>query len=900
MRILLIAWITFGILFFQPRQTYAQGDKQSDIHKNAVEKWIKLLTSQTDKDDREHARQVLGPGSFYSKIAIPALIDALDKSPDNEFQWGISDILADYGAVAVPSLLQALNRPEIRIRVGAVRALAEIRPAAKVPPSALLNAMHDVAPEVRAEATTNMPQLSRSSPEAVPALVSALADKDETVRSAAAYALYQLGPKSAPAIPLLIRALEDKNGTVQKNAAMALGSIGPDARAAVPTLIKSLRRNNHEDYEFVVALRGIGPGAVEAVPALIEILGKSESMGGIAASVLGAIGPGAKAAVPALIAAAQHEKEGETDGGKSTQAIIALGSIGPDAKAAVPLLIKTLATRQPHHGSLYSVAEVASALGEIGPDARAAIPALAAIARNRTPGEDMVRKAAAEAVLKIDPVFGAKEGMKSLLLPVRLGNVPSIPLAPRKALDKAAESRIKALIANLADIEDPDFGISSTLTGHAFAPLPNRTQMAEGLLTDHEINSSNSLRELVAMGPKAIPFLLESLDNDTPTKLRINHKGFGIGGMFFGGELEVNPVNPAEKGKARTAILDLGHPLGPKRGIYTVKVGDACFVALGQIVGRSYSAVRYQPTAMIVINSPLEDEALLKNIRAIWSNKDAAKMLFESLLIDYSTEGIFNGKSLDGWWNGCNFQIEAALRLLYYFPREAVPLIVARLNKLDVSKPGPDDDGWMKRDVRNGIRAKEVIEAIRWCKDSRIKEALADIFKRTDDFYLMMAVVPSLDAAQAVSVGNRLEAMIEKLPEKEDKPNGEGLDMLVAIIQRQGRKAGPVLERYLQKTSLQRSWTICDVLRETKISWAKDLLIPMLTDQTPGQFSVGTYRYPIESGKWDQQLPQRLCDRAAWTLSELDPSLKFELKGQYKDLDRQIAVMREQVAPQKK
>jgi len=40
--------------------------------------------------------------------------------------------------------------------------------------------------------------------------------------------------------------------------------------------------------------------------------------------------------------------------------------------------------------------------------------------------------------------------------------------------------------------------------------------------------------------------------------------------------------------------------------IYTVKVGDVCYAIIGQIVNRSLMAVRYQPSAGLVINSPIE------------------------------------------------------------------------------------------------------------------------------------------------------------------------------------------------------------------------------------------------------------------------------------------------------
>src|SRR6185436_13894719 len=82
---------------------------------------------------------------------------------------------------------------------------------------------------------------------------------------------------------------------------------------------------------------------------------------------------------------------------------------------------------------------------------------------------------------------------------------------------------------------------------------------------------------------------------------------------------------------------------------YTVKIGDVCFVALGQIVGRFYSAVRYQPTACIIINSPVESPEYRALVREIWESTDPEQALLQSLLVDYSTQGNFNGWSLDGW-----------------------------------------------------------------------------------------------------------------------------------------------------------------------------------------------------------------------------------------------------------
>ena len=44
---------------------------------------------------------------------------------------------------------------------------------------------------------------------------------------------------------------------------------------------------------------------------------------------------------------------------------------------------------------------------------------------------------------------------------------------------------------------------------------------------------------------------------------------------------------------------------------------------IGQIVNRNLSAVRYQPTGGLVVNSPVETPSLGERVRMDWSNLDA-------------------------------------------------------------------------------------------------------------------------------------------------------------------------------------------------------------------------------------------------------------------------------------
>jgi hypothetical protein len=72
---------------------------------------------------------------------------------------------------------------------------------------------------------------------------------------------------------------------------------------------------------------------------------------------------------------------------------------------------------------------------------------------------------------------------------------------------------IKQHIANLKNIDQPDFGLSSTMGDTTFAPVPDSQSSGGGFIfTNHRIKTTDDVRALVEYGPKALPFLLEALD----------------------------------------------------------------------------------------------------------------------------------------------------------------------------------------------------------------------------------------------------------------------------------------------------------------------------------------------------------------------------------------------------
>jgi hypothetical protein len=307
-----------------------------------------------------------------------------------------------------------------------------------------------------------------------------------------------------------------------------------------------------------------------------------------------------------------------------------------------------------------------------------------------------------------------------------LGPLPDVHLADRPPVDEAQAGRIKQLIASLAEMDGPDFGLSPTLGGSNFAPLANQSHVDTLLLTNHNIQQTGALRDLVALGPDALPYLLAALDDKTLTKLVIKHDR-GFGGMFFEQELWLNTAIPAEAAVAATRPALSPSQREESIASYTVTIGDVCFVAIGQIVGRPYQAIRYQPTAIIIINSPTHDPWLCNALRAIWSSKEPARRLFDSLLMDYSTRGSSGeGKLTAGWEMASTVQCDAALRLLYYFPKDSTRLIAQRLRNLNVH-PTKGVRELIRTMVANGVRQDEFIRATSWSQEPAIRAAVAAI-----------------------------------------------------------------------------------------------------------------------------------------------------------------------------
>ncbi len=234
--------------------------------------------------------------------------------------------------------------------------------------------------------------------------------------------------------------------------------------------------------------------------------------------------------------------------------------------------------------------------------------------------------------------------------------LPSIGLADDG--DSPTADDLERLVDALADTHRAGIGFSPWMTGSQFLPFAETDQMHTGVLGAEPPAVCDELLGLVEAGPVAVPVLLKHLDDDRPTAIEPVK---AMMWMAFNDEYDRNRrlVPEAPDGVDRDDTASAPEP-------YRITVGDLCFVALGQIVNRSWSAVRYQPTGGLVVSSPVRSEALRDAVRAEWGKLDPAAHR-ASLLADMARP------DHDGRRDG------AYLRLALYHPDAVEEPVLAAL-----------------------------------------------------------------------------------------------------------------------------------------------------------------------------------------------------------------------------
>jgi hypothetical protein len=228
------------------------------------------------------------------------------------------------------------------------------------------------------------------------------------------------------------------------------------------------------------------------------------------------------------------------------------------------------------------------------------------------------------------------------------------------AADDLSAIPVEKLIDDLALIDSQAPGLHGTALVLGFIAEDKPPQFGGGVLGSTAPTTPPQMRELARRGPTVLPQLIDHLDDKRPTKLTIGEDFFMF--RYFSDEYDPKTrlkKEPVHLRKTLEKNFDGG---------YTVKIGDVCYALIGQIVNRSLSPVRYQPTAGLVINSPIEAPALVERVKKDWGGLDVAA---------HKASLIADAQSGDQVWASG----PALVRLRFYYPDDYKRLKTGDLKK---------------------------------------------------------------------------------------------------------------------------------------------------------------------------------------------------------------------------
>lgn len=223
------------------------------------------------------------------------------------------------------------------------------------------------------------------------------------------------------------------------------------------------------------------------------------------------------------------------------------------------------------------------------------------------------------------------------------------------------EADVEVLINELPSTSEVGVGYSGRLSGWEFLPCPATEELGVMTLPTDSTKRSDVMKEIVEAGYRAVPLLLKHMDDARKTAIP------PIECMMWTREEDEYDFNHrTRKDSPRGVNKDLDESVSTSRS-HTITVGDLCFVALGQIVNRKFSATRYQPTGGLVVNSPTMSKGLCNVVQTDFKDFTETK-LRQSLFDD------FTNPDSDERRNG------ACIRLSYYFPGAVDALAVKQLD----------------------------------------------------------------------------------------------------------------------------------------------------------------------------------------------------------------------------
>jgi hypothetical protein len=224
---------------------------------------------------------------------------------------------------------------------------------------------------------------------------------------------------------------------------------------------------------------------------------------------------------------------------------------------------------------------------------------------------------------------------------------------------KSHDRDLEGLIDKLVETSELGFGYSTLSSGSQFLPYADSERIGTLVLGSRPPSKSPVLEAIVRNGASAVPFLMKHLDDQRKTKIE------PVRGMMwtaYDDEYDFNRRTRREKpeGVNRHAFME-NHPFE-----HQITVGDLCFVAVGQIVNRSFNATRYQPSGGMVVSSPSYSRRLCEVVRrdfSVFSQEQHKALLIQDFLLPDREY-----RRIGAYW-----------RLSLYYPQEVEPLVLKQL-----------------------------------------------------------------------------------------------------------------------------------------------------------------------------------------------------------------------------
>ena len=228
------------------------------------------------------------------------------------------------------------------------------------------------------------------------------------------------------------------------------------------------------------------------------------------------------------------------------------------------------------------------------------------------------------------------------------------------------DSEIEKIVDSLVNLGKETAGSESTAWGSQFMAIDEEPRFMGGIIGSQKPTVDPAMKKLVQLGVRALPILIKHLDDKRETKLATKHD-MGFGAMWHSDEYDPRYSDKARQPKNINSYPMLSHSMDHTIDKFTLHVGDACYIVIGQIVDRGLSVIRYQPTACIVVNSPIQCPALADAVKKDWGGLTK---------LDHASQLEADAYSM---WPGAAGS--AVKHLLFYYPEKGEKLALKLLNR---------------------------------------------------------------------------------------------------------------------------------------------------------------------------------------------------------------------------